>query len=285
MTIESGYDNPTDNSTDNFNERLFEMPPATTIAETEPTERPHNLVAFGRFLKTEIYDIFGEHDLESLTDAERAWITPDRLDSILILDRDRPRRKKEEELCVVDDTSLIPHEYNLLARSPRSMGAAAYASVLKDEDLDDERQAAAERSIGHTLSGKLEPMQYHLLGLMERSNDLSRLHKEAAQPGYAHQTELTMKSWLGEAWQEFTTMLDAVRVQRNWDDEQRKRADAAMINYLTKGSQRDRTAHWQSMLALARTYLDRRVQLFQNRIIAVEDLLANTAETGDDQSD
>ncbi len=68
-------------------------------------------------------------------------------------------------------------------------------------------------------------------------------------------------------------MLDVVHLQRDWTDEQRKRAEGTLIHYLTQGSQRDRVGHWWAMIDLANNYLGARVHIFKSRITKTERLI------------
>lgn len=227
--------------------------------ELKSSEPQSKLVAFGRFVKPEMYDVFGDYDLSSVTDKERLWLTPDHIAPFLF---DKACGEKQK----VDGLALNAHEYNLVARSPRSLAQTAVTRTLGDNDLSDERLAASQRSIEHTFASKREAMTTHVNKLEQRRSEIQLLRREAKAPGYAHQTPEHMKELISGAWQEFVIILDVLHIQRGWDDVKRARAEATMIHYLTQGSQSIRIGHWKAMLDLSDSYLGARVTLFKNRI-------------------
>ncbi len=235
----------------------------------ESTRTP--LVAFGKFVKPEMYDVFGEYDLGTLTPAEKAWVDPNKLAPILF---DPP---KEAEL-VVDRVALNPYEYRLILRSPQGLARTALSGVLGDNDLDNERIEASKRGRTHALEAKHEAMSEHVGKLQERRKDMKELLREAKTPGYAHKTEERMKELTSAAWLEFKTIIDVIHVQRGWDDEKRKRAETAVVNYLTQGSQRERVGHWWEMIQLADNYLGARIHVFRDRVKKAQELIAKSSE-------
>src|SRR5437016_478213 len=94
------------------------------------TERPEKQprVAFGGFVKPEMYDVFGEYDLSSLTDTEKAWMTPRHIKDYLF-------QRNFDDPCVVDRTALNGHEYNLIARSPKKLAETAFSRTLAADDV------------------------------------------------------------------------------------------------------------------------------------------------------
>lgn len=227
------------------------------LSQLEEKAKP---VAFGRFVKPEMYDVFGDYDLSAVTEPESAWMNPDNLTRPLF----NPTR--DERSLVVDNIGLNAYEYGILVRSPEGLGRSAVSRVLGANDIDEERLAASERGRIHAFENKHEKMFEHTQKLRERRTEIKELHREAKKPGYAHKTEEWMKQHLSAAWQEFQIILDVTHTQRGWTDEQRQRAQAALISRLTQGSQRDRVKHWQEMLQLADNYLGARITLFSNRI-------------------
>lgn len=244
---------------------LFPEDPATQVHE----EIAHPIrvvkVAFGGFVKPEMYDVFGDYDLSSVTDSERAWMQPEQLGSILF---QSDRRTK----FAIDGVVLLPTEYELVARHPVKLIEQAEARSLKDKDVDDTVLATAARSQLHALETKSEAMSSHRASLVEQRGMLSELAKEAKNPGFAHKSPERMTLLLSAAWNEFQNILDVVHIQRGWDDQARERAQAALIHYLTQGSQRDRVGHWQDMIKLADGYLGARLHVFGSRIRTVESL-------------
>lgn len=229
-------------------------------------------VAFGRFVKPELYDVFGDHDLGALDPEQKAWMKVERLTETLF---DPPKDAR----FVVDGIGLNPYEFNLVARAPGRLAETAMSRTLGDNDVDDERLAASERSRVHALQTKHTSMTAHLDKLLNRRTDIKLLNRRAKAPGYAHETEDRMKELLSGAWQEFTTMLDVMHVRRNWDDEKRAQAEAALLSYLTQGSQRTRVGRWWAMLGLADNYLGARINILRKRNRQVEDMLTALAAT------
>ncbi len=232
-------------------------------------ERPEhrtNRAAFGRFLKPEMYDIFGEYDLKFVSDAEKRWMTSSRLKGFLF-------DRSNEDACVVDHLALNGYEYKIIARSPKKLAEAAFSTTLAIDDVNSNRLTKAHRSSDHTLESKQDVMIAHLTKLQEYRVETKELEKFSWIPGKAHKPEEHMRLLFNHAWTEFKTILEVVHIQREWDDNQRHRAEAALIFYMTQGSQRDRTKHWREMISLANAYLSRRISLFEGRIGVVQSML------------
>lgn len=230
---------------------------AETVEQTVIT-KPGN-VAFGRFVKPEMYDVFGDYDLGSVTQPEVDWMKPETLGRHLFTE-DRDAK------FVVNGVALNATEHSIVARSPVKLAEKAEEQTLKNEELNDEQLAKAARSQIHVLDSKQTSMEQHRAKLVEQRNMIGELAKEAKKPGYAHKTEERMKELTSAAWNEFTNILDVVHIQRGWTDETRKRAETTLINYLTQGSQRVRVAHWQAMITLADGYLGARLNVFGNQM-------------------
>ena len=63
-------------------------------------------VAFGGFVKPENYDIYGDYDFELLSDAEKEWMNPEKLRSVLM-----PEEKGSNADLAVDGVLLNQTEY------------------------------------------------------------------------------------------------------------------------------------------------------------------------------
>lgn len=226
-------------------------------------QKTSKMVAFGGYVKPEMYDIFGNYNLVDLSEAEKDWMTADRLRAI-VFDTD-----KKQKMCV-DGIALNAYEYNLIVRSPKHLGMFATAHTLRDNDLNDELIAKSNRAPIHIFEQKLEDMTTHYQSMKQQKLYLRELYKEATMPGYAHKTPERMKQLTSSAWNEFTTILDVAHIQREWDDEKRHKAEASLANYLTHGSQRERVKNWKQMITLADNYVVARVVLFDNRIKIVK---------------
>lgn len=230
------------------------------------------MVAFGRFVKQEMYDVFGEYDFESLTDAEKLWVEPRNIaphlfeaphGSVLAVPYTTRGRSR-------DFLALPAAEFNWIARYPRALGRSSVTGALKDNDLSDEVMAASNRARLHVFDQKIARMQSHSDNLEGRREEIVFLRRRIKTPGYAHVRATRMAQLVSGLWQEGITILDVLHVQRNWDDEQRTRAEAAMVAYLTHGPQNTRIAHWGEFANLAESYLSARAGLFKGRIREVK---------------
>lgn len=221
------------------------------------------LVAFGGFVKSELYDMFGEHNIEDLTEDEKNWISAGKLRELVL-------SPQPGDKFLVDGISLNTYEYNLIVRSPEYLGKFASARVLNDYDVDDERVSASKRAAMHVFEQKLDGMTTHLSKLVDQKLLIKELTKEVNMPGFAHKTSERMKQLISGAWNEFMTMLDVVHLQRGWDDDKRSRAEATLIHYLTSGGQSDRISKWKSTIKVADNYLTQRKLLFTRRIRTVK---------------
>ena len=247
-------------------------PQLFTLPEEVQAKRP--LVAFGRFVKPQMYDVFGEYQLEGVTESEKEWMLAANIAPRLFNPNGVYNEDDQGRELAVDNVAFNAYEYNLVVRSPKHLGRFATARTLKDKDIDEEVLAAGERAADHALLQKYEAMVTHKAKLQEQRSLLKELHKEAHAPGFAHKTEEKMKQLTSAAWNEFTTILDVLHVQRGWDDQKRQRAEAAMIATLTQGSQRDRVKNWKSLIELAGSYLGARIHIFTSRIESVDQRLS-----------
>lgn len=223
-------------------------------------------VAFGRYVKPEMYDIFGEHDLEGLSETEKSWMSAEKLRELVL----SPQR---DDKFLVDGVLLNTFEYNLIVRSPLSLGKFASARVLHDNDLDNDRVEASKRAPIHVLEQKIAGMQVHGDKLAAQKIMLRELEKEVETPGYAHKTPERMSQLIAAAWNEFTIILDVIHLQRGWDDRKRQRAESTLINYLTQGGQRQRVSNWDKTLTVADNYLVQRTLLFKRKLQIAQDEL------------
>jgi hypothetical protein len=257
-------------------DRLFEVP------ELEQAEQQR--VSFGRYLKPEMYDIFGEYDLSQVTEDEAKWMTPKRIARELFAESPR----SPVQGFVVDGILLNQFEYRLVPRSPEALGTASLSKVLGDNDIDADLIERAKRGRVHALGSKIDAMATHSEKLHERRENIVKLQKLAYRPGHGNvlpdQSPDTVKFLFAEAWSEFTNILDVLQVQREWTQDQRTSAEAALINYLTQGPQRDRVMHWREMLVMARTYLVARTYLLQKRTKQTLKLLDSYPALEDDDA-
>lgn len=252
---------------------MAEPTPAQNLGNiTEPSPPKDPRVAFGGFVKPEMYDVFGEHDYESLSDAEKLWVYPSRIAPYLF---DAP---VDAEMAVRytargghnGSLALPSAEFNWIVRYPRALGRSSIAGALSDHDLSDERIAASERARVHVFQKKLVTMEEHTAKLVERRQEINRLKNRIHAAGYAHEKASNMKQLISGVWQEGITILDVLHVQRGWNDAQRARAETALAFYLTSGAQPTKISHWKEFSGLTESYLAARSGLFKDRIRVVK---------------
>lgn len=236
------------------------------IQSPEQTKDP--MVAFGRFVKTEIYDVFGEMNFGNLTDADKQMVRPSVVGPQLF---NAPFRHRGQ--VAVDKLALNPLEYKIMARWPRALGQAAITQTLGANDLSDARLEAAWRARLHVFADKRDAMTEHVGKMVERRSNINRLRRAVHAQGFARERLSNMKWLIAEAWQEGETILDVLHVQQAWDDEKRKQASTALVHYLTTGAQQTRISHWKDFTALTDSYLGARITLFKNRIFLVNQAL------------
>ena len=228
---------------------------------SKPIDLPKKskLVAFGGFVKPNIYDIFGDFNLDDVTESEKEWMTASNLFRLLLVNT-------REYRFAVDEVPLNAFEYNLIARSPSHLARFATANVLNDNDLDDEKISASKRAPVHVLGQKIEGMQHHVDKLNEQNTLLESLRREIGMPGYAHKTKEEMRQLIAVAWNELAIIMDVLRLQRGWDDKKHQRAKSTLLYYLTQGSQRERVSHWRAITFVANQYLNKRIKVFETKI-------------------
>lgn len=229
-------------------------------------------VAFGRYLKRWQYDMLGGHNITYLTESEKKWMTPSRIARELFVQQKRGQNYPDG--LYVDGILLNQYEYSLIPRSPEALGKASLSKTIGDNDVSQEVVKRAERSRVHTFESKLEALSDHGEKLKLRKDDIIKLQRAAAKPGYSTQTAEDMKQLIAGAWNEFTNILDVLQIKRSWTQEQRDVAGGALLNFLTQGSQNNRVRNWRTMLELSRSYLAARTNIIDNRIKTTQALLA-----------
>jgi len=234
-------------------------------------------VAFGGFVKPENYDIYGDYDFDTLSDAEKAWMNPDKLRSILM-----PEEKGSNTDLAVDGILLNPTEYSKIVRSPNHLGVYAINTVLKDKDLTNDVMQSGNRNRIRMLAQKENEMSTHRDLIKENRTLLRELRKEISMPGFAHKTPERMMQLTSVAWNEYMNILDVLRIQRGWDDEKHNQAKTALTYYLTQGAQKDRVKHWDEMTELADQYMTVRISLFTNRVRKVQTEIDKYQESTED---
>ncbi len=231
------------------------------------------VVAFGRFLKGDIYtDALVTPDV-NVTDEEAHWFNVGAIKKIFLGPVDVDEYRAADRF---DGVLLSPAERTALVRSPTMLAQTAMdRTVNAGHDLTEERLAAAERSRGHIAQSKLDAMNEIADGIAGRLADVEELRKEARAPGFAHKSPTRMHELLSASWQEFLNMSDILQIKRNWDDDKKLRFRKVVRDHLTTGSQRDRVAHWHEFLDFQSTYLNRKHHIFGRQIAKTRALLGD----------
>lgn len=244
------------------------------LAEIEPpvdfteAKQPKKRVAFGGFVKPTEYDPAGEHDLESVTEAQVNWMGPNNLRRILF-----SRRGAPDASLRIGNLLVNPYEHGNFVRHPRAFAAQARSSVLGTNEPGDEKDAASRRAINHQLHPKLDPMIDYVGKLTTARDEVLELLKEQRSPGFAHKSPDWMVKHISTAWLEFEGILHVLRIERGWNDQQAHDAKTAFIARLVTGSQTTRVGHWLEMTRLSNDYLGRRIGVFTTNIAQIKKLL------------
>lgn len=169
----------------------------------------------------------------------------------------------------VDGLALNPTEYKILPRNIDALAENARAVTLAavDGQITDEDLKRADRAARHRLEAFEAPVKEHTIELRRRYNCISRLGNIAAgrEIPAADETDESASMILSTTWVELLNMLDVVRIQRNWDDRKRTRAEVALEGVLLEESDGWRTNSWLEMIALAQEYTKARRLLFTDR--------------------
>lgn len=235
--------------------------------EVDTEEDLNRRVAFGGFVKEHQYDPEGKLAGIELTDTEKRWFTTEQLAGILFQDernRGRTRGIDPNPVGYAKGVLLPPGEFTWIKRPPELLARSAARRTLNaTTEINDEAQARSQRSRAHALETTIGSITVHKNGLIERRHDIAVLLKEATTPGFAHKSAREMKQLIGQSWSELLNVLDTLKIQREWDNETRLRAEAAAVRYLTSKSQNIRVGNWQKLLKLEGNYLNARVGLLR----------------------
>lgn len=240
------------------------MPDVNTPETINSVENERIRVAFGGFLKPELYDDQLVTPKIDISETERAWFDVKRIKKILLGPVSYEEYQSDDRS---DGVLLSAAERTALVRSPTMLARTALDRTINASiDQTDDRIEAAQRSSGHALKKKLEKMQQVSDGIGVRLSDIVELEKEAKTPGYAHKSPERMAELISASWQELLNITDVLQMKRGWSDEQKMKFRQAAKDYLTTGSQRQRVKHWRELLQLQSTYLSRKSRVFKKQI-------------------
>lgn len=261
-----------------------QTPISPGTGELPPPQRsPEELrkrVAFGGYVKSELYDVFGVHDLSAVTPADIEQVKPQNIGKFLFDLPYNPNDDTEggqfQHDNVIKGVALNPYELTVIMRSPDAskIGRVAYAATAKKEDMSDELQARARRSYWHAIESKRDAMVEHKEKLHTRWDRMGLLLREARSPKYAHFSRENFNLLVGEFWQEVQTILEVLREVHGWNDDEQQQARAAMVAYMTTGPQTQRVKHTKEVIKFVRRYLVKRQGVFAHRIARANEELA-----------
>jgi hypothetical protein len=230
-------------------------------------------VAFGGFLKPEMYDDQLVTPKIDISDDERKWFNVGKIKKILVGPVSYDEFQSDDRS---DGVLLSSAERTALVRSPDMLARTAIDHTINaSDDQTDERIAAAHRSSGHALEKKLKRMQEVCDGIGVRLLDIQELEKEAKSPGYAHKSPERMAELLSASWQELLNITDVLQMKRGWSDDQKMKFRQAAKDHLTTGSQRQRVKHWRELLQLQSTYLSRKSRIFKKQISKTQSVISD----------
>lgn len=242
-----------------------------------PEARPHaDRYSFGGFLKSEIYDIFGDLPVQELTQTEIAWFSPQKL-ALITMQEARQSRLRDPRRF--DGVLLSPVERKLLVFSPAHLGRRALDVTLSSRDIDEELVQSSRRSSMHAVENGLGKMQSWHDELLTRRSDVIELHGEARSPGYAHKRKERMHQLFSVSWTEMLNLADTLQEMKGYSDDKKARLLASAVTYLTTGPQSDRVRHWKKLLEFQKTYFDARIGIFDRQITRAQKQLDASTET------
>lgn len=254
--------------------------------DIERSKRPQGAkVAFGRYLKSRVFDRAGQYmSFRLLTDGEKSLMRPDGLAPLFY--RDRKDRQSTKGLFYIDDVLVNQYEYRLIPRSPEALARDSAAKTYGELDIDEdpELHARAERSVVHTFKAKIPKLEEHREGLVAKRDDVQRLLKHARNPGAAWISPEDMEQLIGSVWSEFDTIVHTLSVREKWDKEHLDAAKSALLQNLTKGMQAGRVGNFVGMLTFANRYLNTRIRIINNRLVAAGVYVPAETEDPEEQS-
>lgn len=176
------------------------------------------------------------------------------------------------------------HEYQLIPRSARAISAKVAATTTRARLIDpkaDRRNAAADRSVGHTLIGYADRD-----GLMKwlgnEAEKLTEARREMNQPGFRH--HLDGADWLmllkGVIDVSFENIVHVVGLRSKWNTQQQTTSRQAMLYNLSKTPQQKRIGYWRDMTDLAIEYNRKKQLVFKSKIRTAKSIGEQALERG-----
>jgi hypothetical protein len=212
-------------------------------------------------------------DYDVVTDKLRSYTHPDKLLSSLLYipigtTTSASYLPKGSRSPVV--VALTPDEFTLLPRSPEALSDSVRNRTRAARPKGDKHTSAAERSVVYAHIGKVASVETYLQETLIPWNELlNKFITNAQYPHLSHfggeaqfriEFEVLMTQILGN-------FLDALKIQRGWNDEQyelvRKTIEARLF---IDGQQKDRVERFSHLLKSIHRYEAHKTALFVDRL-------------------
>jgi hypothetical protein len=177
--------------------------------------------------------------------------------------------------------ALTPSEYGLIVRNPEAFSRAVRNKTLASRPEGDPHTQAANRSVQYALENKDKTQKYVTSTLEPWLSLLGKFNQAAANPGLSLMgSEVTMR----QNFETFRTnilgnMLEALRVQRGWNDEQadfaRRTIDARMF---IDRENNQHIAYFAGLVAASQFYFGHKTALFKDRLYQSKQLAKQVDE-------
>jgi hypothetical protein len=166
--------------------------------------------------------------------------------------------------------ALTPSEYSLIPRSPESFSRSVRNTTLKARPQGDTHVQAADRSVAHALESKRSNLESYVQEtLLPWDHQLYKFKVAAKNPGLSVmgpemnmriQFETFRSSIMGN-------MLEALRVQRSWNEEQYDFAARTIeARMLIDRDHNKHIAYFAGFVAMSQYYFGHKTALFKDRI-------------------
>lgn len=166
--------------------------------------------------------------------------------------------------------AVTPEEYSLIPRNIESLSRAVHNTTLAARPLGDTHTNAADRSVLHALTSKQHTLEAYMQdNLLRWSGLLGRFATAAQHPGLSVMgPEQSMRIQL-ETFRSIIlgNMLDAIKVQRNWSEDQYKLAERTIDSRMFIDREKNKhIKYFAGMVAMSRYYIGHKTALFNDRI-------------------
>lgn len=166
--------------------------------------------------------------------------------------------------------ALTPEEYRLIVRSPEALSRSVRNTTLAARPEGDAHTLAADRSVQHAHIAKADVAQIYVNRTLTPWYELlGKFNQAASNPGLSLMgSELNMR----RNFETFRTnilgnMLEALRVQRGWDDEKadfaRRTIEARMFIDRDKNQH---IAYFAGLVSISQLYIGNKTALFKDRL-------------------